>query len=167
MSTVSDGTALRGAGMRRVVAAASAAVAAVALVSACTVDPRPGVVASPSVMVTADQTTTHTVCWDASTAVTYTLASLNANLDAIDLAAASGDQVGLMAAADAIQTQLLRLAAALTGWSNKPIPASVRTALTHGAATLHKICATTYSGNQADIAQQLSAMSRALAGACG
>ena len=154
--------------MRRVVAAASAAVAAVALVSACTaVGSRPAVVVSPSVMVTADQTTTHTVCWDATTAVTYALASLNANLDAIDLAAASGDQVGLMAAANAIQTQLLRLAAALTGWSNKPIPASVRTALTHGAATLHKICATTYSGNQADIAQQLSAMSRALAGACG
>jgi hypothetical protein len=154
--------------MRRVVAAASAAVAAVALVSACAaVGQRPAVVVSPSVMVAADPTTTQTVCQDATTAVMATLTSFNANLNAIDLAAASGDQVGLMAAADAIQTQLLRLARALTDWSNKPIPASVRTALTRGAATLHQICATTYSGNQADIAQQLNEMSKALAGACG
>jgi hypothetical protein len=153
--------------MRRVVAA-SALVAVVAMVSAgCSVGPRPAPVVSSTTMVTADPTTTHTVCRDATTAVAKTLTSFNANLNAIDRAAASGDQVGLMSAADAIQNGLLALAATLTDWSHKPIPASVRAALVHGAATLQAICATTYSGNQADIAQQLTEMSKALSGACG
>jgi len=153
--------------MRRVVAA-SMLLALVAVVSAgCSVGSRPEAVVSPTAMVTADPTTTHTVCRDATTAVAGTLTSFNANLDAIDRAAASGDQVALMSAADAIQNGLLALAAELTDWSHKPIPQSVRTALVHGAATLQAITATTYSGNQADIAQQLTQMSKALTGACG
>jgi hypothetical protein len=153
--------------MRRVVGA-STLIAMVALMSACSVvGPPRALAASPTPMVSADPTTTHTVCRDATTAVENTLTSFNADLDVIDRAAASGDQVSLMSAADAIQNGLLALATELTGWSQKPIPDAVRVALVHGAATLQAITATTYSGNQADIAQQLTDMSKTLTGACG
>jgi hypothetical protein len=159
--------------MRRLVVASGlvAVVAAAAGLTGCSavmqrVGVLPAVLTTPSPTATTDPATTRAVCQDASSALTYTQASFAVNLDAIDQAAAQGNQAQLMAAADAIQNRLLGLAESLVGWASQPVPLTLRSTLLNGAATLRTITGSSYSGNQADIAQQLQDMSHALAGVC-
>jgi hypothetical protein len=125
--------------------------------------PTPTLTPSP----TPDPQITSQVCQEATTAVAGASSSLALQLAVIDQAAAEGRPTAILLAADAIQNRLLSLAGKLSTWAKRPVQATVRKALTGGAATLRAITASTYPGNQADIARQLSELSRALIRACG
>jgi hypothetical protein len=157
--------------MRRVVLSALAAVALLAGSSACASSASSRgllpVALSAAPLVTPHPAVNRRVCHDATKAVLGVTRSFNAELDAIDRAAAKGDHVAIVTAADTIQTRLLALAGSFATWARRPVEASLRRALNGGAATLQAVCAETYSGNQADIARQLGGLSRALTRACG
>jgi hypothetical protein len=114
-----------------------------------------------------DPVVTSQICQEATTAVAGASSSFALQLAVIDQAAAEGRTSTILLAADAIQNRLLSLAGRLSTWSKRPVPAAVRKALTGGVATLHAITASTYPGNQADIARQLTELARALTRACG
>ncbi len=155
--------------MRRLLTALLA-VALVCVVAGCSTTERGDLLpmgVSPSPVPTPDTAVTDHVCRDATAAVTSATAVFNAQLAAIDAAASANDQNAIVKAADTIQTRFLALAKSLSTWGAMPVRPPVRSALTHGAATLQAICAETYAGNQNDIARQLTDLSHTLTKACG
>jgi hypothetical protein len=146
------------------------AVVLVPVVAACAPSSRADILpmgVSPVPVPVPDPAVTDKVCRDATAAVNATTVVFNEQLNAIDTAAAAGDQGAIMKAADTIQTRFVSLADSLASWGEMPVQAKVRAALTGGAATLRTITAETYTGDQTDIAQQLGKLSHTLQAACG
>src|SRR5262249_53664322 len=97
---------------------------------------------------------TSQVCQEASTAGAVASSSFALQLAVIEQAAAQGRPSAILLAADAIQNRLLTLAGKLSTWAKRPVQAPVRKALAGGAATRRAITASTYSGNQTDLARR-------------
>jgi hypothetical protein len=122
---------------------------------------------SPGPPVRADSAVTHRVCQAARSATVDGRRYLVEQLQAIDDAAARGDQRAIVVAAEAVQDRLLTLAASMALWASQPVSPPVRTALVRAAATLRAICAESYAGTPDDIDRELGELGRSFAGACG
>lgn len=161
--------------------ALAAAVAAVFAAAACTVrpapQPQPAPTAAPTTSAPAvalatppaspgDPAVTKQVCVTATAAAVEATKVFTDQIALLEAAAAKDDRTAMVAAAEAIQKELVELAASLATLSQQQVSPAVRSALTDGYAVLKEISSESYPGTAADIQKRLSDLAAGFAKTC-
>jgi hypothetical protein len=114
-----------------------------------------------------DPAITRKVCLQAMTVVARGTAYFNSQFAALERAAARGDQTGIVAAAEAMNTRFVQMAAALATAARKQVSPGLKAVLRTGSALLSEILSPAYAGATTDVAKRLADVAAALVKACG
>lgn len=167
--------------MRRLALSAGAGVV-FAITAACTAQPpsvpvrqvqgsesaAPTATSSPSPTPTPDPFITEQVCAEATEATAAASAVINDQLATLERAAAAGDQAGMVAAAEAINTQFTSLSARFATQAQvQSVSPPVQDTLADVSAALAEMASPRYIGTMVDIKRKMIDFAAAFVRVCG
>jgi uroporphyrinogen-III decarboxylase len=106
------------------------------------------------------------VCAAAAAAAADGLTIFDAQMSALELAAAHNDETTMIASATLIRDKLVEVAATLAALSHRSTSAPVTAMLARASRTLHEMSSESYEGTSADQRRTLAEIATTFAEAC-